>query len=86
MLYEFKSSHFLHYEKAFNQEKIAYEIIKIIFFSYFFLFLGFFSLHCGGNDGVVDVGAFIIIDDGMGVVIHGMHDDFVDVIFGVTFF
>jgi hypothetical protein len=48
--------------------------------------LGFFSLHCGGNDGVVDVGAFIIIDDGMGVVIHGMHDDFVDVIFGVTFF
>jgi hypothetical protein len=61
---------------------------KIIFFL-FFLFsflLGFFSSHHTGDDGVVDVGAFIIIYDGMGVVIHGLHNDFVDVVFGVTFF
>ncbi len=45
--------------------------------------MGFFSSHCDGDDGVVDVGAFIIIYDGMGVVIHGLHDDFVDVVSNV---
>lgn len=71
MLYEFKPSHFLHDDKAFNQEKVDYEMTKVIVFVFlFFLFLGFFSSHCGGDDEVVDVGAFIIIyDDGMGVVI-----------------
>ncbi len=54
-----------------------------MFLFFFLLFLGFFSSHCDGDDGVVDVGAFIIIYDGMGVVIHGLHDDFVDVVSNV---
>jgi hypothetical protein len=51
------------------------KVIVLVFL--FFLILGFFSSDCGGDDEVVDVGAFIIIYDGMGVVIHGLHDDFV---------
>lgn len=81
MFYEFKSSHFLHYEKAFNQEKVAYEMTKVIVFVFF---KGFF-LHI-----VVAMMWLLmlvpLVSQCMGVVIHGMHDDFVDVGFGVTFF
>jgi hypothetical protein len=62
------------------------KVIVFVLFFFLFFFFGVFFSNCGRDDGVVDAGALIIIYDGMGIVIHGMHNDFVDVVFEVICF